>query len=102
VLGIGLRHLHRRRVDEAVTCVLATHKNLTTSATSRSAWRTVIGGFIGPSAVRMVSISTTLAITIAGKKRVTLFLIGYDPELLANFQLDGRRYLTVYHFQGQP
>ncbi|MGE5601471.1 MAG: hydantoinase/oxoprolinase family protein, partial [Nitrososphaerales archaeon] len=57
-----------------------------------------------PSAIRMVSISTTLATNAIAEgkgKRVALFLIGYDPELLANFQLDKSLGTSqVYHFRG--
>jgi N-methylhydantoinase A/oxoprolinase/acetone carboxylase beta subunit len=75
--------------------VLATHKSLTTKRDFSIGIEKVIEGIAieDPSLIRMVSISTTLATnSIAeGKgKRVALFLIGYDPELVANYQMEQR------------
>ena len=86
--------------------VLATHKSLTTKRDFSIGIEKVIDGIHieDPSAIRMVSISTTLATNAIAEgkgKRVALFLIGYDPELLANFQLDTRLGTSqVYHFKG--
>jgi N-methylhydantoinase A/oxoprolinase/acetone carboxylase beta subunit len=57
-----------------------------------------------PSAIKMVSVSTTLATNAIAEgkgKRVALFLIGYDPELVASFKLD-RQFATpnFYYFNG--
>ncbi|OQY29203.1 MAG: hypothetical protein B6I38_08450 [Anaerolineaceae bacterium 4572_5.1] len=44
-----------------------------------------------PSAIQMVSISTTLATNAIAEgkgKRVALFLIGYDPELITSFKFE--------------
>lgn len=53
-----------------------------------------------PSAVRLVSISTTLATNAVaeGKGRpVALFLLGYDPELIRQFSF-ASRFATPHHF----
>jgi N-methylhydantoinase A/oxoprolinase/acetone carboxylase beta subunit len=52
----------------------------------------------------MVSISTTLATNAIAEdkgKRVALFLVGYDPELVASFNME-RRFATphFYYFRG--
>jgi N-methylhydantoinase A/oxoprolinase/acetone carboxylase beta subunit len=75
--------------------VLATHKSLTTKRDFAIGIERVIEGIAieDPSRIKMVSISTTLATnSIAeGKgKRVALILIGYDPELVANYQMEQR------------
>jgi N-methylhydantoinase A/oxoprolinase/acetone carboxylase beta subunit len=86
--------------------VLATHKSLTTKRDFSIGIEQVIDGIHieDPAAIRMVSISTTLATNAIAEgkgKRVALFLVGYDPELLANFQME-RRFATpqFYYFQG--
>lgn len=75
--------------------VLAHYKSLTTKRDFAIGIENVIEGIHiqDPSAIRMVSISTTLATNAIAEgkgKRVALFLIGYDPDLLSRFQLDGR------------
>jgi N-methylhydantoinase A/oxoprolinase/acetone carboxylase beta subunit len=53
-----------------------------------------------PSAIKMVSVSTTLATNaiVEGKgKRVALLLIGYDPDLVSSFKLAGR-FATPHYF----
>jgi N-methylhydantoinase A/oxoprolinase/acetone carboxylase beta subunit len=53
-----------------------------------------------PSAIKMVSVSTTLATNaiVEGKgKRVALLLIGYDPDLVSSFRL-AARFATPYYF----
>lgn len=86
--------------------VLATHKSLTTKRDYSIGIEKVIEGIRieDPAAIRLVSISTTLATNAIAEgkgKRAALFLIGYDPELLANFQLDKRLGAAhVYHFKG--
>ena len=86
--------------------VLATHKSLTTKRDFSIGIEKVIEGIHieDPSAIKMVSISTTLATNAIAEgkgKRVALFLIGYDPELLANFRME-QRFATpqFYYFQG--
>jgi N-methylhydantoinase A/oxoprolinase/acetone carboxylase beta subunit len=86
--------------------VLATHKSLTTKRDFSIGIEKVIEGIQieDPSLIKMVSISTTLATNAIAEgkgKRVALFLIGYDPELLANYQME-RRFATpqFYHFRG--
>jgi N-methylhydantoinase A/oxoprolinase/acetone carboxylase beta subunit len=78
--------------------VLATHKSLTTKRDFSIGIEKVIEGIAidDPSRIRMVSISTTLATNAIAEgkgKRVALFLIGYDPELVANYQME-RRFAT--------
>ncbi|MFB0546446.1 MAG: hydantoinase/oxoprolinase N-terminal domain-containing protein, partial [Anaerolineae bacterium] len=54
-----------------------------------------------PAAIKLVSISTTLATnSIAeGKgRRVALALIGYDPELVATFNLSPRFATTLFRY----
>ena len=93
--GVLLEYYSRR--------VLATHKSLTT----RRDFALGIGAVIDaihiedPSAVRMVSVSTTLATNAIAEgkgKRVALLLIGYDPELIANFKLGARFATPTYYF----
>jgi N-methylhydantoinase A/oxoprolinase/acetone carboxylase beta subunit len=86
--------------------VLATHKSLTTKRDFSIGIEKVIEGIQidDPSLIRMVSVSTTLATNAIAEgkgKRVALFLIGYDPELLANFQME-RRFATPQftYFEG--
>ncbi len=86
--------------------VLAAHKSLTTKHDFSLGIENVIAGIRidEPDAIKMVSISTTLATNAIAEgkgKRVALFLIGYDPELIANFQLAGR-FATphFFYFQG--
>ncbi|MBX7233837.1 MAG: hydantoinase/oxoprolinase family protein [Caldilineales bacterium] len=86
--------------------VLAAHKSLTTRYDFAAGIENVIAGIriADPAAIKMVSISTTLATNAIAEgkgKRVALFLIGYDPELIANFRLAGR-FATphFFYFQG--
>jgi len=54
-----------------------------------------------PSAIRLVSISTTLATNAIaeGKGRpVGLFLLGYDPDLVASFQFERSFATTHFHY----
>ena len=83
--------------------VLATCKRLTTRRDFSIGIANVIDGIQieDPSAIRMVSISTTLATNaIAERKgrRVALLLIGYDPELVATFRLARRFATPEFHF----
>jgi N-methylhydantoinase A/oxoprolinase/acetone carboxylase beta subunit len=108
VLGIdtGGTYTDGVLMEYASRQVLATHKSLTTKRDFAIGIEQVIDGIHieDPDAIRMVSISTTLATNAIAEgkgKRVALFLIGYDPELLANFQLE-RRFATplFYYFRG--
>ncbi|HSJ55464.1 MAG TPA: hydantoinase/oxoprolinase family protein [Anaerolineae bacterium] len=83
--------------------VLASHKSLTTKRDFSIGIEEVIEGIHieDPSAIRMVSISTTLATNAIAEgkgKRVALLLIGYDPDLLSRFKLDGRLATPNYYF----
>ena len=81
--------------------VLAKHKSLTTKRDLSVGIGRVIDSITidDPAAVKMVSISTTLATNAIAEgkgKRVALFLLGYDPELIATFQMEKR--LATPHF----
>jgi len=82
--------------------VLASHKSLTTKRDFSIVIEAVIRGIRieDPTAIQMVSISTTLAtnaIAEGKSKRVALLLIGYDPELIASFHMQGR-FTTPHYF----
>jgi N-methylhydantoinase A/oxoprolinase/acetone carboxylase beta subunit len=94
-----LLHYHTREV-------LASHKSLTTKRDLSIGIEEVIGSIPikDPSAIKMVSISTTLAtnaIAEGKSKRVALLLLGYDPDLIATFSMQ-RRFTTphYYYFAG--
>ncbi len=75
--------------------VLAARKALTTRRNFAIGIEAVVEGIHldDPAAIKMVSISTTLAtnaIAEGKNKRAALFLIGYDPELIAKFKMAGR------------
>lgn len=83
--------------------VLATHKSLTTKRDFAIGIERVIEGIhiADPSEIRMVSISTTLATNaiVEGKgKRVALFLIGYDPDLITSFKMENRFSTPNYYY----
>jgi N-methylhydantoinase A/oxoprolinase/acetone carboxylase beta subunit len=82
--------------------VLATHKSLTTKRDFAIGIERVIEGIHidDPSEIRMVSVSTTLATNAIAEgkgKRVVLLLIGYDPELISSFKMEGR-FATPYFY----
>ncbi len=82
--GVLLEY-HSRRV-------LAAYKSLTTRRDFSIGIGNVIDGIdiADPTAIKMVSISTTLATNAIAEgkgKRVALFLIGYDPDLIATFKM---------------
>ena len=86
--------------------VLASQKSLTTKRDFSIGIERVIEGIHikDPSAIQMVSVSTTLATNAIAEgkgKRVALFLVGYDPELVASFKLDAQ-FATpnFYYFSG--
>ncbi len=93
--GVLLEY-HSRRV-------LATHKSLTTKRDFAIGIERVIKGIQieDPSAIRMVSVSTTLAtnaIAEGKSKRVALLLIGYDPELISSFKMAGQFATPHYYY----
>ncbi len=96
--GVLLEYQSRR--------VLATHKSLTTKRDFAIGIEQVIEKIHieDPAAIKMVSISTTLATNAIAEgkgKRVALLLIGYDPELIASFKLSAQ-FATpnFYYFAG--
>jgi N-methylhydantoinase A/oxoprolinase/acetone carboxylase beta subunit len=83
--------------------VLASHKSLTTKRDFSLGIERVVEGIDieNASAIRMVSISTTLATNAIAEgkgKRVALLLIGYDPELINAFKMEVRFATPHYHF----
>ena len=93
--GVLLEY-HARRV-------LASHKSLTTKRDFSIGIENVIEGIHieDPSAIKMVSISTTLATNAIAEgkgKRVALLLIGYDPDLISRFHMERRFATPHYHF----
>jgi N-methylhydantoinase A/oxoprolinase/acetone carboxylase beta subunit len=86
--------------------IIAAHKSLTTKRDFSIGIENVIKEIEleDPSAIQMVSISTTLATNAIAEgkgKRVALFLIGYDPELIDSFDM-GKRFATprYYYIRG--
>ncbi len=86
--------------------VLSSHKSLTTKRDFSIGIEQVIDGIQieDPSAIRMVSVSTTLATNAIAEgkgKRVALLLIGYDAELISSFKMESR-FATphFYYFPG--
>ncbi|MDZ7844133.1 MAG: hydantoinase/oxoprolinase family protein [Anaerolineales bacterium] len=82
--------------------VIAAHKSLTTKRDFSLGIENVIKEIEldNPAAIQMVSISTTLATNAIAEgkgKRVALFLIGYDPELIDSFDLGGQ-FATPHFF----
>jgi N-methylhydantoinase A/oxoprolinase/acetone carboxylase beta subunit len=82
--------------------VVAAQKSLTTKRDFSIGIESVIEGIQieDPSAIRMVSISTTLATNAIAEgkgKRVALLLIGYDPELIDKFKM-AERFATPNYF----
>lgn len=83
--------------------VLASHKSLTTKRDFSIGIEEVIENIRieEPSAIKMVSISTTLATNAIAEgkgKRVALLLIGYDPELITSFKMEGRFATPHYYY----
>jgi N-methylhydantoinase A/oxoprolinase/acetone carboxylase beta subunit len=82
--------------------VLAARKSLTTKRDFSIGIEKVIEGIQieDPAAIRMVSISTTLATNAIAEgkgKRVALLLIGYDPDLIHKFRM-AERFATPNYF----
>jgi N-methylhydantoinase A/oxoprolinase/acetone carboxylase beta subunit len=83
--------------------VLATHKSLTTRRDFSIGIEQVIENIQieDPAAIKMVSISTTLATNAIAEgkgKRVALLLIGYDPDLVTSFKMEGRFATPNYYY----
>jgi N-methylhydantoinase A/oxoprolinase/acetone carboxylase beta subunit len=83
--------------------VVAAHKSLTTKRDFAIGIENVIEGIQieDPSAIRMVSISTTLATNAIAEgkgKRVALLLVGYDPDLISKFKMAERFATPNYYF----
>jgi N-methylhydantoinase A/oxoprolinase/acetone carboxylase beta subunit len=104
VLGIdtGGTYTDGVLLDYDTRRVLASHKSLTTKRDLALGIDAVIEGIQieDPAAIKMVSISTTLATNAIAEgkgKPVALLLIGYDPELVASFKLD-RQFVTPHHY----
>jgi len=82
--------------------IIAAHKSLTTKRDFSIGIENVIKEIElkDPSSIQMVSISTTLATNAIAEgkgKRVGLFLIGYDPELINSFDM-GKRFATSHYY----
>jgi len=82
--------------------IIAAHKSLTTKRDFSIGIENVIKEIelADPAAIQMVSISTTLATNAIAEgkgKRVALFLIGYDPDLIDSFDM-GNRFATPHYF----
>jgi len=93
--GVLLEYQSRR--------VLASHKSLTTKRDFSIGIERVIEGIHleDPSAIQMVSISTTLATNAIAEgkgKRVALLLIGYDPDLIATFKMESHFATPNFYF----
>ena len=83
--------------------ILATHKSLTTKRDFAIGIENVIAEIEirDPSRIQMVSVSTTLATNAIAEgkgKRVALFLIGYDPDLIDSFNLGDRFATPTYDY----
>lgn len=73
--------------------IIAAHKSLTTKRDFSIGIENVIAAIDiqDPAAIQMVAISTTLATNAIAEgkgKRVALFLVGYDPELITSFDFE--------------
>lgn len=82
--------------------VIATHKSLTTKRDFAIGIEQVIEKIKieDPTEIKMVSVSTTLATNAIAEgkgKRVALFLIGYDPDLIASFKME-QQFATPHYF----
>lgn len=83
--------------------VLSSKKSLTTKRDLSIGVEDVIKGIAitDPSAIQLVSISTTLATNAIAEgkgKNVALFLIGYDPELIQSFRMEARFATPHYYY----
>lgn len=93
-------------IEEKSRRVIATTKTLTTRHNLSVCILKALDDLLpeNPARIRLVAISTTLATNAIaeGKGRpVALFLLGYDPELVRKFKLDGHfATSSFYYFQG--
>lgn len=83
--------------------ILAAHKSLTTKRDFSIGIENVIAAIDiqDPSAIQMVAISTTLATNAIAEgkgKRVALFLVGYDPELIQSFNFENDFATPNYYY----
>ena len=90
-------------LDERTRQVVATAKTLTTRHDLAQCILKVLDDLLpdDPGQISLVSISTTLATNAIaeGKGRlVALFLLGYDPELVKRFQLEGYFATSSYYY----
>jgi len=93
--GVLLEYYSRR--------VLASHKSLTTKRDFSIGIENVIENIHidDPSAIKMVSISTTLATNAIAEgkgKRVALLLIGYDSDLVKSFNMQAQFATPNYYY----
>jgi N-methylhydantoinase A/oxoprolinase/acetone carboxylase beta subunit len=105
VLGIdtGGTYTDAVLLDHAARRVLAATKALTTRHDLAVGILNALDALpvFDPAAVRLVSISTTLATNAIAEgkaQRVALFLIGYDAELVAAFNFGGRFATSRYYY----
>jgi N-methylhydantoinase A/oxoprolinase/acetone carboxylase beta subunit len=105
VLGIdtGGTYTDGVLMDYATRQVLAATKALTTRHDLAEGILNALDslGLQAPGSVRLVSISTTLATNAVAEgkgRRVALFLIGYDEDLVAKFNFAGRFGTTRYFY----
>lgn len=105
VLGIdtGGTYTDGVLLDYETHQVLATHKSLTTKRDFAIGIEKVIAGIQidDPSEIKMVSVSTTLATNAIAEgkgKRVALFLVGYDPDLIDSFQMSSQFATPFYYY----
>ncbi len=90
-------------LDESTRQVIATAKTLTTRHDLSQCILKVLDDLLpeDPSRIQLVSISTTLATNAIaeGKVRpIALFLLGYDPELVKQFQFEGHFATSSYYY----
>ena len=98
VLGIDTGGTYTDAVSMGICAARRLHKSLTTKRDFLIGIEKVIDGIHidDLSAIKMVSVSTTLATNAIAEgkgKRVVPLLIGYDPELVADFKME-RRFAT--------
>ena len=90
-------------LDKQTREVLAKTKTLTTRDDLKRCILTALDALLpeDPSSIKLVSISTTLATNAIAEgkgKRVALFLIGYDPDLIDRFKMAARFSTPTYFF----
>ena len=83
--------------------IIAAHKSLTTKRDFSIGIENVIAAINiqDPASIQMVSISTTLATNAIAEgkgKRVALFLVGYDPDLIKSFNFEGHFHTPHFYY----